>query len=207
MFKERLKQLREEKGLTQKQLAEMLNISRSALSLYESGQRQPDLEILSKIARFFNVTVDYLIGGSSRTLQQLETIKIGKLLQIPIIGCVKAGEGGIAYEELLGYEYIDADMIKDCENCFFLRVKGNSMEPEIKEGDLALVRRQPDVPSNTLAVVIINGEEGMIKKIVKQENAIVLQSYNPEYSPIVLTSKNDFRIVGQVISILRKFVY
>jgi len=43
MCKERLKQLREERGLTQKQLAEMLNISRSALSLYESGQRQPDL--------------------------------------------------------------------------------------------------------------------------------------------------------------------
>jgi len=208
-FSERLKKLRKEKKLTQEELANMLNVGVSTISMYETGKSTPNDEIKKKLADIFDVSIDYLIGRSDirkpDAYNVLDAIPVGKLLQIPVIGTVKAGEGGIAYEELLGYEYIDADMVKDCENCFFLRVKGDSMEPLIMEGDLALVRRQPDVPSNSLAVVIINGEEGMIKKLVKKEDTIVLQSLNPKYEPIIIKN-DDFNIVGQVISILRKFV-
>jgi len=61
-FSKRLKKLRKEKGLTQEELAQALNITRSALSLYEIGKRDPDTETLRKIAGFFNVSVDYLLG-------------------------------------------------------------------------------------------------------------------------------------------------
>lgn len=62
MLGERLALLRKEKGLTQEELAQALNITRSALSLYEIGKRDPDTETLRKIAGFFNVSVDYLLG-------------------------------------------------------------------------------------------------------------------------------------------------
>jgi len=62
MLGERLALLRKEKGLTQEELAQALNITRSALSLYEIGKRDPDTETLRKIAEFFNVTVDFLLG-------------------------------------------------------------------------------------------------------------------------------------------------
>lgn len=62
MFSDRLKELREEKGLTQMQLAEILNISKSAIANYESGLREPkDNQLWKKIASYFNVTVDYLM--------------------------------------------------------------------------------------------------------------------------------------------------
>lgn len=62
MFGERLSQLRKEKGLTQEELAKALNMTRSSLSLYEIGKRDPDTDTLKKIADFFNVSTDYLLG-------------------------------------------------------------------------------------------------------------------------------------------------
>lgn len=62
MIGNRLVELRKEKGLTQEELAKALNISRSALSLYEIGKRDPDTETLKKIAEYFNVSIDYLLG-------------------------------------------------------------------------------------------------------------------------------------------------
>lgn len=72
-FAERLVSLRQAKGLTQVELAELLNISRGALSLYELGRREPDFETASKIADFFGVSVDYLLGRTDdpRTLDQI----------------------------------------------------------------------------------------------------------------------------------------
>ncbi|GAV22664.1 helix-turn-helix domain-containing protein [Carboxydothermus pertinax] len=62
---ERLVELRQSRGLTQKELADFLNISRSALSLYETGKREPDYETLLKLANFFEVNVDYLLGRTN----------------------------------------------------------------------------------------------------------------------------------------------
>lgn len=64
MFKERFKKLREEKGLTQSQLANELNIGRASISNYELGTRTPDIDVLIEISKYFNVTTDYLTGIS-----------------------------------------------------------------------------------------------------------------------------------------------
>lgn len=61
-FSKRLKKLREEKGLTQEQLADILKITRSRLSMYEQGKREPSFELQEAIADFFNVDLDYLMG-------------------------------------------------------------------------------------------------------------------------------------------------
>ena len=58
----RLKELREEKGLTQKQLAEQLGLNSVTYLRYEKSQREPSLSILADIANYFNVSVDYLLG-------------------------------------------------------------------------------------------------------------------------------------------------
>jgi len=64
-FSKRLTDLRQSKGLTQNELAELVNVSRSALSLYELGKREPDYETLVRLADFFDVSVDYLLGVSN----------------------------------------------------------------------------------------------------------------------------------------------
>ena len=65
MFSSRLKMLRSEKNLTQKQLADILNMQNTAISKYELGERKPDQDTLMKIAEYFNVSTDYLLGNSN----------------------------------------------------------------------------------------------------------------------------------------------
>ena len=62
MFKERLKELRLDKGLRLKDVADAVNLSIRAISNYEQGIREPSLSILKDLCRFFNVSADYLIG-------------------------------------------------------------------------------------------------------------------------------------------------
>ncbi len=62
MLSERLKLLRNEKDLSQRELANILNISNGTIAMYETNKRQPDNDTLSKIADFFNVSIDYLLG-------------------------------------------------------------------------------------------------------------------------------------------------
>jgi transcriptional regulator with XRE-family HTH domain len=61
-FSDRLKELRKEKNLTQEDLAKILEISRSTIAGYETERKEPDYETLKKIADFFNVSIDYLLG-------------------------------------------------------------------------------------------------------------------------------------------------
>lgn len=61
-FGERLRSLREEKKITQKELAKLFKIAESTVSMYERGEREPNFEIVNKIANFFNVSTDYLLG-------------------------------------------------------------------------------------------------------------------------------------------------
>lgn len=64
MFKKRLKYLRTEKKLTQKQLADILHMQNTAISKYELGERNPDQDTLIKLAQYFNVSLDFLMGNS-----------------------------------------------------------------------------------------------------------------------------------------------
>lgn len=77
-FNDRLKALRKQKGLSQRALAEKLEMSKSAVSMYESGFREPDHETTEKIADFFNVDVDYLLGRSNVTLRYTDVLADGQ---------------------------------------------------------------------------------------------------------------------------------
>ena len=60
----RIKELREEKNLSQLELAKNLNLTQQSISLYEKGDREPSIDVLKNIANFFNVSLDYLLGKS-----------------------------------------------------------------------------------------------------------------------------------------------
>lgn len=79
MFKQRLAELRKQKGLTQEQLAKQLGFTRGQVSNYEQGTREPDFETLKKIADFFNVSADYLLGRTD------DPTPVAKLIEISTI--------------------------------------------------------------------------------------------------------------------------
>ena len=74
LFINRIKLLRSEKGITQRDLAEALDITAGTIGMYESGKRLPSLEVLVNMANFFKVTIDYLIGNSDSRSGQNETL-------------------------------------------------------------------------------------------------------------------------------------
>lgn len=123
---------------------------------------------------------------------------------VPIVGSVRCGPGGLAYQDLQGSELAD---VPNPDEYFYLRAEGDSMAPDIKEGDLVLVHQQEDVESGELAVVIVDSEEGMLKKFIRKGNAVVLQSFNPEYPPRVLVGEElqALRIAGRVMEVKRKY--
>ena len=77
VFSERLTQLREDRGLKRQEVADALEISRASLEYYEKGQRKPDIEVAARIAKYYGVSTDYLVGVSAAqvTASENETLK------------------------------------------------------------------------------------------------------------------------------------
>ncbi|MGM9682903.1 MAG: LexA family protein, partial [Eubacteriales bacterium] len=90
-----------------------------------------------------------------------------------------------------------------------LRIKGDSMEPRMKTGDVIIVRLQNDVDNGEIAVVRANGDEATCKKIKKTPEGLMLLSLNPEYEPIFYTAKQvqelPVSIIGKVVELRAKF--
>ncbi|MEG1782212.1 MAG: S24 family peptidase, partial [Oscillospiraceae bacterium] len=123
---------------------------------------------------------------------------------IPIIGTVRAGYNSLAYNEDYGVEYAN---VRDPENYFYLIVKGDSMEPRIKDGDLALVRKQNSLDDGDLGVIVYGDNEGTLKRFVKRGNMIILQPFNPLYEAKVITGDDldNVYIAGKVVETKTKW--
>lgn len=202
MFQIILKKLRERESISQRQLAESIGVSQSAVGMWESGKAKPEYATLLKIADFFNVKIDYLINGNQIIEAENETVKI------PVIGQISAGIPIEAIEEIIGYEEMTREMAKTGD-FFGLLIKGNSMEPRIKQNDVLIVRKQDDVDSGDVAVVLVNGYDATVKKIIKHQDGISLVSFNEAYAPIFYTYNEvntlPIEIIGKVVELRGKF--
>ena len=197
MFGEKLRSLRKEHGMTQVDLANALDLDKSSIAKYESAGIIPSVDTLQKISALFSVSIDYLLNAPFGD--------INNVMNVEIIGTVVAGRDGIATYEFLGIS--QAININNKDEYKYLKVRGDSMAPQILEGDLALVRLQPDIDSGDLGVVIIGGEEGVIKKVQKTDNSISLISFNPMYDTRVFVGKDmeQLQIFGKVIKVERSY--
>ena len=208
VFSNRLRAEREYCGYSQKEFAAKVNIAANTYNGYETGNRMPNLEVVSLLADSLKVSVDYLLGRTDiknpSTVNLENEIKIDNVVKLPVLGAVRAGTGGWAVEEVVGYEYA-FNIHDDTSDYYYLKVKGDSMEPHISEGDLALVRKQSDVESGELAIVLINGDEGVIKKVVKRDGRLELHSFNAYYPVRVFSGPElqDVSIIGKVVNTTR----
>ena len=202
-FRTRLKQLRNEKKINQRELANFLKVAPSTISMYESGQREPNFEVLESLADFFNVDLNYLLGKSDKTTKlMLENEQKPQGLQIPVLGTVAAGIPISAVEDILDYEEVPQSWESQGE-FFALKIKGDSMEPRMESGDVVIVKQQSDANSGDTVIVLVNGDDATCKKLQKTDNGIMLVSTNPKYPPMFF-SKED--IVNKPVVILGKVV-
>lgn len=194
-FRDRLIKLRKELNLTQEELAQKIGYTRTAISAWEIGRNEPSNTDTIKLAEYFGVSTDYLLGKSDNRNSDIPVSKI------PILGTVKAGYDWLAEENIVDYITLKEN-IPNVGEYYALRITGDSMLPLLAEGDLVIVHDQDDVESGQTAVVLINGEEATVKKVVKTKEGIELHAMNPYYPVKKFTfedmQKIPVKIIGRV---------
>lgn len=198
-----LKKLRENKKLQQKDVCAALGIPQNTYSQYENEKRQPDRNTWIKIAKYFDVSVDYLLGNHDKADEELDFSKIPnlrpvKLKKFPVLGEIACGKPIYADERK---SYIMADM--DIHADFCLTAKGDSMiNARIHDGDIVFIRKADMVDNGDIAAVIID-DEATLKKVYyyPEQNKLVLYPENPNYEPFLYIGEelNEIRILGKAV--------
>lgn len=210
---ENIRKLAAERGMSLQDVEREANLGKN--TIYYWKKNTPSPTSLHKIARCLNVPVTSLrTGEAPPDFQQPQDIPsspaIGNMIQMPIIGSVRAGYGGLAVEDYFGeYKGVTAESLRGYppNECRLLRVRGSSMYPTIVEGDTVLVHRQEDVESGEIAVILTEDEEATLKTVVKGKGYLELVPKNPEYQTKRFDngSCKDIHIWGKVLTLFRDF--
>lgn len=193
----RIKEAREDKEYTLKELGNMISLSETTLSRYENGMvAKIKLPILESIANTLSVNIDWLLGISD--VKEIDEKMIQTLSQtVPLIGQIACGIPILANENIEDYFSIDNRVKAD----FCLRAKGDSMIDEgIYPGDIVFIRKQDTLENGEIGAVIIENE-ATLKRFYKTDSQVILQPANNEYQPIVLDHGN-VHIAGKLVAIL-----
>lgn len=198
---ERIKRLRQIKGITQEDLAKIVGLQRGAIAKYEIGiVENMKQTTIKKMADYFGVKPSYLMC--------LDDKIINPPITIPVLGVVKAGYDYLANENVIDYvSVVDSNL--NNEDFFALKVKGNSMIPEIYENDIAIIKKQSDFENGDYVVALINGEEATIKTGYKTDTGLLLKPANNAFPKLEFDKDNieklPVKIIGVVYNITRNF--
>ena len=216
---ERINQIMKEKKLRQidvlnlaKPFQQKYNIkfSKSHLSQYVNGKSNPDNEKIFLLSKVFGVTEAWLLGYNVPRYERIENTgpQTPQGLKIPVLGTVAAGIPISAVEEILDYEEVPQSW-KNQGEFFGLRIKGDSMKPDINNGDTVIVRKQSTANNGDVVITLVNGDDVTCKKFEKLDNGIILISNNSEYSPMYFSNEEVVTkpvvIIGRVVELRRKF--
>ena len=210
-----IREYRQSHGLSMEEFGRRAGLSKAYISLIERGKNTrsnkpivPSIDTMKAIADGLEMDLDVLL----RSIDPSQKIKINsthpKGVQIPVLGRVVAGVPLEAVEEILDYEEITPELAATGE-FFALQIRGRSMEPRMLEGDVVIVRRQSDVDSGDIAIVLVNGDEATVKRVSKSDRGIPLIATNPNvYEPHFYSSEeiNDLpvQILGKVVELRGK---
>lgn len=199
-----IKTLRLKHGLRQIDLANKIGVLQSTISQWENGKIEPDIEALIKIASIFETSIDNVLGEE---IPRPAVSSVGKW--VPVLGEVAAGIPIETVEDIVDYEEIDAALAATGD-FFGLRVKGGSMEPRIREGDVVIVRKQDDADTGDTVVALVNGDSATVKRLKKEaDGSMWLLPNNPAYDPQHFTpteiTEKPVQIIGKVVELRGKF--
>lgn len=196
----RIAELRVKMGLSMKEAASRLEMPYTTYVNYEKGTREPNSETLIKLSRFFETTIDYLLGKSDADMIPPGFTPLPEMESVPLVGRIACGEPITAEENLEGYVSIPAAW----HATFTLKCCGDSMEPTIHDGDLVAIRKDVQVENGQIAGVRI-GDEATLKHLYLHEDYIELRPENPTYSSIIRRKEemNDVTIEGKAVGLCR----
>lgn len=209
---EYLKKIRKSKDLSLRQVDYKSDVSFSHLSMIENGSRKPSPLTLKELAKIYNL--DYIdLYEKAGYLDLAEKERLGtknpsSSAVVFVYGTIPAGIPMECIEDIIDTEEISADMLRGNKQYFGLKIKGNSMYPDYLDGDTIILEKTDDCESGDECCVMVNGSDGTFKKVIKNENGIILQPLNSEYQPMFYTNEQikslPVKIIGKVVELRRK---
>lgn len=203
----KIKELREKYGLPQKAFAADIGVTQPTVSDWESGRKVPSAKSTAKIADYFGVTVDYILGREESNVTG--AVLSRAVININVYGQIPAGIPVEAIEDIIGTEQIPSEWASGGREYFALQVKGDSMYPVYLDGDIVIVRKESACQTGDDCVVYINGYDATLKRVKLRENgSIEIIPLNVNYPPRTFTRAEaeamPITIGGVVVELRRK---
>lgn len=203
-----IRYLRKKNGWSQDYIAEKLGYkSYTTIQKWEMGTSEPPLKKVKELANLFRVDIDDLTNSDLESPRP-SVISDKKGVTINVLGRVAAGIPIEAVEEIIDTEEITEELARTGK-FFGLKIKGDSMEPRICEGDVVIVRQQEDAESGDLVIALVNGSDATCKRLQKYRDGIALIPNNPIYEPLRFTNQEiaerPVRIIGKVVENRQKY--
>ena len=210
-----IKEYRTKHDLSMDKFALLSGLSKSYISMLEKNINpttgksiEPTFNVIQRCAKAMHIDVNELIILLDENQPIKVNTKKSKGIKINVLGRVQAGIPVEAIQDIIGEEEITEELAKTGE-FFGLKIKGDSMSPRIEEDDIVIVKKQSDIETGEIAIVLINGNDATCKKIKKTETGIMLMPFNPSYDPLFFTNEEienlPISIIGKVIELRAKF--
>lgn len=200
---ERLKKIREKKGLSRAKLATALGIGENSVYSYEKGIRMPGADVLSAIAEYLDVSIAFFTGETDIPVETGGMVDLEMPIEtvaLPVYESVSCGNGSIAMTEPIGIIPKPDNIVGD----FWVVAKGDSMEPNIQDGDFLLISTHEQINNGDLVIIVVD-DEVYCKFFSQNENNVILHSANPKYPPMVISKQQaNMNINGKVTSLSRR---
>ncbi len=197
----KIREFRENKNLTQEDIAAYLKTTSQTISRYEIGDRKANNDILFELAKYFKISINDFFPPLS--FDNAEAIENENIVFIPVLGTIKAGLPIEAQQEILEYIDIPKNWTDGGKVFYGLKISGNSMTPKYNENDIVIFEKTEDMLSadNKDCAVMVNGDDATFKKVSLNDNGIILIPYNTNEYNMMIYSKEEIankpvRIIG-----------
>lgn len=141
-----------------------------------------------------------------RLLREDVENKLDDIVQLPIYGFAQCGNKGKQIIDEYSQEKMPVTIAfigtSDIKNCFFVRAKGNSMEPKIQDGDLVLIRQQPSYDESDF-VFVLHNQLPKLKKIINQNGHYMLESINRFFDKVEIDPYDETKVIGVVKKVIK----
>ena len=205
-FSKNLKYLRESKGISKNKLGEMVGVNQTTIGRWETNEITPSIDNVEEVASVLNIPLpDLLI--KDLTFDNASFVDIGdNMLKIPVLGTIKAGIPIESQQDILEYIEIPKSWVKGGKQFYGLKISGNSMFPKYDENDIVIFEKNDDssLYNGKDVAIMINGTESTFKKILVNEQGIVLQPYNTAYDIMMFSKEDVENLPIKVVGIARE---
>lgn len=196
---------REQKNLTQEEVAEYLNTTPQTISRYEIGDRKTNQDILFKLAEYFKVSINDFFPPLSFDNASIIDIN-SDMIKVPVYGTIKAGVPIESQSDIVDYIEIPKKWTNGEKKFFGIKLSGDSMYPKYQDGDTVIFEQNDDMDSfnGKDVAVMINGTESTFKRILVNEQGIILQPYNTAYDIMMFSKEQVEELPIKVVGIARE---